>query len=84
MAGCIVSRRRTKRPRGGTSIGGNLRTLWEFRHLIASGGVSYPESDVTKCGGVIRLLKIAPLPEAFRPPLIRHRDWVALQSIRIA
>jgi L-alanine-DL-glutamate epimerase-like enolase superfamily enzyme len=51
---------------GGLPIaaGENLRTVWDFRHLIASGGVTYPEPDVTNCGGVTSFMKIARLAEA--------------------
>ncbi len=54
------------------AAGENLRSLWEFRHLIASGGVSYPEPDVTNCGGVTAFLKIAHLAEAFNLPVTSH------------
>ena len=39
---------------GGLPIaaGENLHTLYEFRQLIAAGGVTFPEPDVTNCGGV--------------------------------
>ena len=39
---------------GGVPIaaGENLRSLWEFKNYIAAGAVSYPEPDVTNCGGV--------------------------------
>ncbi len=59
---------------GGLPIaaGENLRTLWEFRHLIASGGVTYPEPDVTNCGGVTPFTKIAHLAEAFNLPVTSH------------
>ncbi len=59
---------------GGLPIaaGENLRTLWEFRHLIAGGGVSFPEPDVTNCGGVTTFLKIAHLAEAFNLPVTSH------------
>ncbi len=59
---------------GGLPIaaGENLRTLWEFRHLIASGGVSYPEPDVTNCGGVTAFMKVAHLAEAFGLPVTSH------------
>ena len=59
---------------GGLPIaaGENLRTLWEFRHLIAAGGVTYPEPDVTNCGGVTGFLKIAHLAEAFNLPVTSH------------
>lgn len=59
---------------GGVPIaaGENLRTLWEFKALIASGGVTYPESDVTDCGGVTPFMKIAHLAEAFGLPVTSH------------
>jgi L-alanine-DL-glutamate epimerase-like enolase superfamily enzyme len=59
---------------GGVPVaaGENLYTLGEFRHLIASGGVSYPEPDVTRCGGITAFLKIAHLAEAFGLPITSH------------
>jgi L-alanine-DL-glutamate epimerase-like enolase superfamily enzyme len=59
---------------GGLPIaaGENLRTVWDFRHLIASGGVTYPEPDVTNCGGITAFMKIARLAEAFNLPVTSH------------
>jgi L-alanine-DL-glutamate epimerase-like enolase superfamily enzyme len=59
---------------GGLPIaaGENLHSLWEFRHLIAAGGVTYPEPDVTNCGGVTVFMKIAHLAEAFNLPVTSH------------
>jgi L-alanine-DL-glutamate epimerase-like enolase superfamily enzyme len=59
---------------GGLPIaaGENLRSLWEFRHLIASGGVTFPEPDVTNCGGVTAFMKVAHLAEAFNLPVTSH------------
>lgn len=59
---------------GGVPIatGENLRTLWDFRHLIASGGVTFPEPDVTNCGGVTVFMKVARLAEAFNLPVTSH------------
>jgi L-alanine-DL-glutamate epimerase-like enolase superfamily enzyme len=59
---------------GGLPIaaGENLRTIWDFRHLIASGGVTYPEPDVTNCGGVTAFMKIAHLAECFNLPVTSH------------
>jgi L-alanine-DL-glutamate epimerase-like enolase superfamily enzyme len=59
---------------GGLPIaaGENLRTLWEFRHLIASGGVTWPEPDVTNCGGITPFMKICHLAEAFNLPVTSH------------
>jgi L-alanine-DL-glutamate epimerase-like enolase superfamily enzyme len=59
---------------GGLPIatGENLRTIWDFRHLIVSGGVTFPEPDVTNCGGITSFLKIAHLAEAFSLPVTSH------------
>ena len=54
------------------AAGENLRTIWEFRHLIASGGVSFPEPDVTNCGGITAFIKIAHLAESFNLPVTSH------------
>lgn len=54
------------------AAGENLRSLWEFKALIASGGVTYPEPDVTNCGGVTPFMKIAHLAEAFGLPVTSH------------
>lgn len=59
---------------GGVPIatGENLRTLAEFRHLIESRGVSFPEPDVTSCGGITGFMKVAHLAEAFNLPVTSH------------
>jgi L-alanine-DL-glutamate epimerase-like enolase superfamily enzyme len=59
---------------GGLPIaaGENLRTIWDFRHLIGSGGVTYPEPDVTNCGGVTSFMKVAHLAECFNLPVTSH------------
>jgi L-alanine-DL-glutamate epimerase-like enolase superfamily enzyme len=59
---------------GGLAIatGENFRTLWEFKQMIAAGGVSYPEPDVTNCGGVSVFMKIAHLAEAHNLPVTSH------------
>ncbi|WOH83120.1 mandelate racemase/muconate lactonizing enzyme family protein [Bradyrhizobium sp. BEA-2-5] len=59
---------------GGVPIaaGENLHSLWEFKNYIASGAVSYPEPDVTNCGGVSAFMKIARLAEAFNLPVTSH------------
>lgn len=54
------------------ATGENLRSLWEFKHLIASGGVTFPEPDVTNCGGVTSFIKIAHLAESFNLPVTSH------------
>lgn len=54
------------------AAGENLRTLWEFKLYIAGGAVTYPEPDVTNCGGVTPFMKIAHLAEAFNMPVTSH------------
>ena len=58
---------------GGIPIaaGENLRSLWDFRTAI-EGGVTYPEPDVTNCGGITPFMKIARLAEAFHLPVTSH------------
>ena len=59
---------------GGVPIaaGENLHTLHEFRQLIAAGGVTFPEPDVTSCGGVTAFVKVCHLAEAFNLPVTSH------------
>jgi L-alanine-DL-glutamate epimerase-like enolase superfamily enzyme len=54
------------------AAGENLRTLWEFKQLVATGGVTFPEPDVTNCGGVTAFQKIVHLAEAFNLPVTSH------------
>ncbi|HTO10391.1 MAG TPA: mandelate racemase/muconate lactonizing enzyme family protein [Candidatus Binatia bacterium] len=54
------------------AAGENLRTLHEFRALIAAGGVTFPEPDVTNCGGVTVFMKVCHLAEAFNLPVTSH------------
>ena len=59
---------------GGLPIaaGENLHTLHEFRALIDAGGVTFPEPDVTSCGGVTTFMKVCHLAEAFNLPVTSH------------
>jgi L-alanine-DL-glutamate epimerase-like enolase superfamily enzyme len=59
---------------GGLPIaaGENLRTLWDFKNLILAEGVTYPEPDVTNCGGVTSFMKITHLAEAWNLPVTSH------------
>jgi L-alanine-DL-glutamate epimerase-like enolase superfamily enzyme len=54
------------------ATGENFRTLWEFQQMISAGGVTYPEPDVTNCGGVTVFMKVAHLAEAFNLPVTSH------------
>lgn len=58
---------------GGIPIasGENLRSLWDFKLAIEM-GVTFPEPDVTNCGGVTPFMKIAHLAEAFHLPVTSH------------
>ena len=59
---------------GGVPIaaGENLHSLHEFAHFMRAEAVSYPEPDVTNCGGVTVFMKVAHLAEAFNLPLTSH------------
>ena len=59
---------------GGIPIatGENLHSVYEFRHLIAHGGVSFPEPDLACLGGVTPWLKVARLAEAANLPVTSH------------
>ncbi len=59
---------------GGVPIatGENFRTLWEFKAMLAAGGVSFPEPDVTTCGGITVFMKVGHLAEAFNLPVTSH------------
>jgi L-alanine-DL-glutamate epimerase-like enolase superfamily enzyme len=59
---------------GGVPIatGENFHTLHEFSQMISAGGVTFPEPDVTNCGGVTVFMKVAHLAEAFNLPLTSH------------
>jgi L-alanine-DL-glutamate epimerase-like enolase superfamily enzyme len=59
---------------GGVPIatGENMHTLHEFTQMIAGGGVTFPEPDVTNCGGITVFMKVAHLAEAFNLPVTSH------------
>ena len=52
--------------------GENMHTLYEFQKMIAAGGLTYPEPDVTNCGGVTIFRKIGAVAEAHNLPLTSH------------
>ena len=54
------------------ATGENLHTVHEFTQMIAAGGVTFPEPDVTNCGGVTVFVKIAHLAEAFNLPVTSY------------
>jgi L-alanine-DL-glutamate epimerase-like enolase superfamily enzyme len=59
---------------GGLPIatGENLHTLHEFKAMVEAGGVTFPEPDVTNCGGVTIFVKVAHLAEAYNLPVTSH------------
>ena len=54
------------------ATGENLHTLYEFANMIVAGGVTYPEPDVTNCGGVTVFMKVAHLAESMNLPVTSH------------
>lgn len=54
------------------ATGENLHTLHEFTQMIAAGGVTFPEPDVTNCAGITVFMKVAHLAEAYNLPLTSH------------
>jgi L-alanine-DL-glutamate epimerase-like enolase superfamily enzyme len=59
---------------GGLPIatGENMHTLYEFKRMIDAGGVSFPEPDVSNCGGITVWLKVAHVAEAHNLPVTTH------------
>ena len=59
---------------GGQPIaaGENLHTLHEFGQMLQLGGVTYPEPDVTNCGGVTVFMKVAHMAEGYNLPVTSH------------
>jgi L-alanine-DL-glutamate epimerase-like enolase superfamily enzyme len=54
------------------AAGENLHSLWEFAAYLRAGAVTFPEPDVTNCGGVTVFMKIAHLAESFNLPVTSH------------
>lgn len=54
------------------ATGENLHTIYEFQRMIAGGGVSFPEPDLSNIGGVTGWLKVARLAEAHNRPVTTH------------
>jgi L-alanine-DL-glutamate epimerase-like enolase superfamily enzyme len=54
------------------ATGENLHTLYEFTNMIVAGAVTYPEPDVTNCGGMTVFRKVAAVAEAHNLPVTSH------------
>ena len=52
--------------------GENLHSIYEFRQMIAEGGVSFPDVDISNVGGITALLKVAHIAEAYNRQLTTH------------
>ena len=50
----------------------NLHTIYEFQKMMAASVVSFPEPDVSNCGGITPWLKVAHMAEAFNLPVTTH------------
>jgi L-alanine-DL-glutamate epimerase-like enolase superfamily enzyme len=59
---------------GGIPIatGENLHTVYEFEHMIARGGVAFPEPDVANIGGITPWLEVARAAQAANLPVTTH------------
>jgi L-alanine-DL-glutamate epimerase-like enolase superfamily enzyme len=59
---------------GGIPIatGENLHTVYEFRHMIANGGVAFPEPDVANIGGITPWLQVARAAQDANLPVTTH------------
>jgi len=54
------------------AAGENLHSLYEFEHLLSANGVTYPEPDVSNCGGITVWMKVAALAEARNLSVTSH------------
>ena len=54
------------------ATGENMHTLYEFQTMISAGGVTFPEPDVTNCGGITIFRKVGAIAEAHNLPLTSH------------
>ena len=54
------------------AAGENFKSIYEFKNLINQGGVTFPEPDVSNCGGITTWMKIAALAEANNLEITSH------------
>ncbi len=52
--------------------GENLHTIYEFQKMIAEGKISFPEPDVSNCGGITGWLRVAKFAYAHHLPVTTH------------
>lgn len=70
----IASQGELARRSGTVPIGNGerLHTIWEFKELLAQGGVQYVRPDVGLAGGLSHARKIAALAEAHHAAVVTH------------
>ncbi|OBX09032.1 galactonate dehydratase [Gallibacterium salpingitidis] len=54
------------------ATGERMFSRWEFKHLLQCGGVDILQPDVSHCGGISELRKIATMAEAYDVALAPH------------
>ena len=54
------------------ATGENLHSIYEFRRMIAEGGISFPDADISNLGGITALMKVAHIAEAYNRNLTTH------------
>ena len=54
------------------ATGENFKSPWEFSNFIINDALSYPEPDITACGGVTGFMKIAHFAELYNLPVTSH------------
>jgi L-alanine-DL-glutamate epimerase-like enolase superfamily enzyme len=54
------------------ATGENLHSIYEFRQMIAEGGISFPDADISNVGGITALMKVAHIAEAYNRNLTTH------------
>jgi galactonate dehydratase len=52
--------------------GERMHSIWEFRELLAGGGVQYVRPDVGLAGGLTHTRKIAAIAESFHAAVVTH------------
>ncbi len=59
---------------GGVPIatGENYHSVHEFQHIMAAGGVSFPEPDLATLGGITPFMKVAHMADAMNLPVTSH------------
>lgn len=52
--------------------GENLHTVYEFRRMIAEGGISFPDVDISNVGGITAMMKVVHIAEAYNRRVTTH------------